>query len=57
MFFTKRGQSDINPAVSFLVTCIQYTAEEDWGKLVKIISYLERFRDDILNLQVSNEQV
>jgi hypothetical protein len=56
MFLCKRARSDVQPAISFLVSCVQEPNEGDWTKLIRVLVFLKRTRDDMLALEVNNTQ-
>lgn len=42
LFLMKRGRPDIEPAVSFLMTRVSKSTEEDWGKLKRVLQFLNQ---------------
>ena len=56
MFLCKRGRPDIQPAIEFLSTRCQDPNENDWNKLIRLMSYLKDTIDDVLILEADNSQ-
>ena len=50
MFLCKRARPDIEPAVSFLATRTASPNEDDWNKLLKVLSFLNSTIDDVLKI-------
>ncbi len=50
LFLAKRGRPDILLAVSFLTTRVQAPDEDDWKKLVRVLSYLKGTLDLVLTI-------
>ena len=48
MFQCKRGRQDIQPAIAFLSTRVREPTEEDWAKLVRLISFLLFTKEDVI---------
>ena len=46
LWITQRSRPDLETGVSFLCTRVQEPTEEDWTKLVRVISYLKSTRCD-----------
>ena len=46
----KQGRPDILPAIAFLCTCVQEPTQQDWNKLLKMLKFLARTKDDVLTL-------
>ena len=49
-----RAHADIQIAVTFLSTRVQFPDEDDWGKLKSVIKYLSRMRTLKLTLSAEN---
>jgi hypothetical protein len=47
MFLCKRGRQDIQTAVAFMATRITEPNEGDWKKLVKMMNFLKKTKDNI----------
>ena len=56
MFLVKRAQPDILQGISFLSTQVMKSNEEDWIKLVRIISYLKNIKEIVLCLEADDVQ-
>jgi len=52
----KQGRPDIQLAIVFLSTRCQDPNENDWNKLIRLISYLKDTIDDVLILEADNTQ-
>jgi len=50
LFVAKRGRPDILPAIAFLCTRVQEPTQQDWNKLLKMLKFLARTKDDVLTL-------
>ena len=48
LFVGKRARPDIQPVIAFLCTMVQSPTEEDWFKLVQMMSFLKGTQDDYL---------
>ena len=57
MFLSKHGRPDIFTGVTFLSTRIKSVTEDNWNKLIKILSYLKFTLDKILTLEGVDNQV
>ena len=57
MFLCKRGQSDVSTAVVYLSSRMKHPTEEDWKKLIKVLSYLKATRNNLLTLEADNDQI
>jgi hypothetical protein len=55
LFAANRVRRDIQTAVSFLTTCVQEPDKDDWGKLKRILKYLNGTR--YLKLTLSADQL
>jgi hypothetical protein len=53
LFVAKRGRPDILLAVSFLTTRVKLPTEDDWKKLIRVLSYLKGTLDLYLTLSCS----
>ena len=40
LFISKRGRPDIQTAVAFLTTRVQFPDEDDWKKLLRMLQFL-----------------
>ena len=56
MFFAKRARLDVLLGISFLTTQVMKSNEEDWTKLVRIISYLKNSKEIVLCLKADDVQ-
>jgi hypothetical protein len=56
MFLCKRGRQDIQPAVTFLASRVRDTNENDWFKLVRMMNYLKKTKDDVLRIEADDSQ-
>jgi hypothetical protein len=54
MFLCKRGRQDIQPAVTFLASRVRDTNENDWFKLVRMMNYLKKTKDDVLRIEADD---
>ena len=54
LFLTKRGRPDILPAVAFLCTRVKGATEQDWSKLIRLLRFLYKTKDDVLELSIDN---
>lgn len=50
LFLTKRSRPDIQPVVAFLCTRVQKPTSYDWAKLMKMMDFLVRTKEDCLTL-------
>ena len=57
LFPTKRARPDIHTAVSFLITQVMTTDEDNWKKLLRMINYLRATLELPLNIQASNTNI
>jgi hypothetical protein len=48
LFLCKRARPHIQPAIEFLATCVQAPNDKDWGKLIKLLAYLNSTSNDVL---------
>jgi len=51
LFLSKRARPDIQPTVAFLCTRVKNPTMEDWGKLLRFMSYLKRTKEEVLTLR------
>jgi hypothetical protein len=51
LFLTKRSRPDIALTVAFLCTRVQESNTSDWNKLIRMMDFLKRTKDDCLTLQ------
>ena len=56
MFLGKRARPDILVGISFLSTRVSMTNEEDWKKLIRVMSYLKHTKDIVLCLETDDAQ-
>ena len=54
LFLSKRGRPDIQPIISVLCTRVKSPGRKDWGKLVRMMKYLNGTKDDILTIDARN---
>jgi hypothetical protein len=57
MFLCKRACSDVQPAISFLVSGVQELNESDWTKLIRVLVFLKTARDDLLAVEADDTQM
>ena len=51
LFVSKRARPDIQPTIAFLCTRVREPTNEDWNKLVRLMSYLNATQNDTLRLK------
>lgn len=51
LFLSKRARPDTQPTIAFLCTRVKGPTIEDWGKLVRFMSYLKLTKDEVLTLR------
>jgi len=56
MFLCKRGRPDINMGLSFWATRVKEPTESDWSKLLNIMNFLRKIKDDVLRLEADDTQ-
>jgi hypothetical protein len=56
MFLVKRGRMDVLPGVTFLSSRVKELNLGDWKKLVRILGYLKKTKDDVLTLEADDCQ-
>lgn len=57
MFLCKRARQDIQPAITFLFSRTSKSTENDWRKLVRVMSFLKWTKDDVAHLEAGDHQV
>ena len=57
LFLCKSSRPDIQPEILFLCTIVQNPNLEDWGKLLRMLSYLKATKDDVLTLEDNSTSV
>ena len=57
MFLCKRGQPDVEAEVGFLSTCTSVSTQQDWNKLVQLLSFIFAMRNDILTLEADDSRM
>jgi hypothetical protein len=56
MFLCKRGRQDIQPGIAFLATRTTEPTEKDWAKLIKLLVFLKRTKDDVASMKADDTQ-
>ena len=56
MFLVKRGRSDVLPGVAFLSSRVREPNQGDWLKLVRLLGFLKKTREDVLTLEADDTQ-
>ena len=56
MFLVKRGRSDVLPGVAFLSSRVREPNLGDWAKLVRLLGFLKKTREDVLTLEADDTQ-
>ena len=41
----------------YLSSRVKHPTEEDWGKLIKVLSYLKATKNDLLRLEADDDQI
>jgi hypothetical protein len=54
LYVSKRSRLDIQLTIGFLCTRVSCSTMEDWGKLKRLLQYLNRTLDDFLTLGANN---
>jgi hypothetical protein len=54
LFLCKRGRPDIQTAIAFLCTCVQQPTKHNYNKLARVIKYLRKTTDLVLQLGADN---
>jgi hypothetical protein len=54
MFLCKRARPDIDQAIGFLSSRVNEANEEDWKKLLRVLSFLKGTIDDVLTLEADD---
>jgi hypothetical protein len=57
LFLCKRARPDIQTAVAFLCTRVQYPDVDDYKKLIRVIKYLRKTKDMPLRLEAESLQI
>ena len=57
LFLCKRGRPDIAPAIAYLTTRVQKPNYDDWGKLCRLMKFLNQTVDDRLTLSADGSGV
>jgi hypothetical protein len=52
LFLAKRARSDIMPCIAFLTTRVMKQIKEDWDKLIVLLQFLKRTKDDKVRLSM-----
>ena len=56
MFLVKRGRKDVLPGVTFLASRVKEPNQGDWKKLVRILGFLKKTKDEVLTLEADDRQ-
>jgi hypothetical protein len=56
LFACKRARPDIQPAIAFLTTRVKEPDEQDWFKLKRMMSFLNKTQEDVLTLTCDDTQ-
>ncbi len=56
MFLCKRARQDIQPAVTFLASRTGESTEQDWTKLLRMLSFLKCTMEDVMVLSADDTQ-
>ena len=51
LFVAKRARQELQPAIAFLCTRVQQPTKEDWGKLARMMRYLNGTQEECLVLE------
>ena len=54
LFVCKRGRPDIQTAIAFLVTRVKEPDQDDWKKLMRMMSYLRDAKSMVLMLEAND---
>ena len=54
MFLCKRARPDIDQAIAFLSSRVNYANEGDWKKLLRVMGFLKGTIDDVLTLEADD---
>ena len=46
LFITKRARPDIETAISYLTTRVSKSNEQDWFKMIRVLSFLKETKED-----------
>ena len=55
MFVAKRARQDVLPGVAFLATRTRDPTEQDWNKLVRLISWMNKTYEDVSTLEADDK--
>ena len=56
LFVAKRARQELQPAIAFLCTRMQQPTKEDWGKLARMMRYLNGTQDECLVLEYDGKK-
>jgi hypothetical protein len=56
LFACKRARPDIQPAIAFLTTRVKEPDKQDWFKLKRMMSFLNKTQEDVLTLTCDDTQ-
>jgi len=56
LYLSKRARPDLQPTVPFLCTRVQHPTEQDWKKLGRGLTYLEKTKDLPLRLRIETDE-
>ena len=54
LFLCKRGRPDIQTAIAFLTTRVKEPDQDDWKKLLRMVTYLYDTKDLVLTLEADD---
>ena len=54
LFVCKRGRPDVQTAIAFLTTQVKEPDEDDWKKLVRMMTYLRDTKSMVLTLEADD---
>jgi hypothetical protein len=57
LFLSKRARPDIQPTIAYLCTRVREPTEADFGKLLRMMKYLNGSRDEVLTLSADSLNV
>ena len=52
LFVSKQARPDIQPTIAYLCTRVKNPTMDDWNKLLRLMSYLKRTKEDVLTLRM-----
>jgi Reverse transcriptase (RNA-dependent DNA polymerase) len=55
LFICKRGRPDISPAIAYLTTRVREPNVTDWSKLVRLMKWVKKTKEDCLTLEASDD--